>query len=179
MNTMKIRRLSGPRAVASVVVAVTVMLAMTGCEQHPATYSVAEARKQDEVTLDLAEEMLAVTGGHESWTDVSTHEAVPEEVAFTAINACSNRTVMGPTNGVGQAQELYVQLNDPQPKTQVLEELRMVWTRYGLTHEDVEEDRVHVTGDGPSPELFVQWSPVSDSERTRFSVIIRSVCERD
>ncbi|MBF4621251.1 hypothetical protein [Clavibacter sp. VKM Ac-2542] len=156
----------------------TVMLALTSCGQHPTTYSVAEARKQDAATLDLAQELLAVTGGNEAWTDVSTHEPVPEEVGFTGIDVCSNRTVMGPTNDVGQAQELYVQLDEPQPKAQVLEELRTVWTRHGLTHEDLAEDGVDVTGDGPSPQLLVQWAPQSDPERARFSIIIRSVCER-
>jgi hypothetical protein len=177
MGTMTIRSQSRARFVASVVVAVTVTLALTSCEEHPATYSAADAREQDAVTLDLAEELLATTGGNDAWTDVSTCEAVPEDVVFTGIEVCSSRTVMGPTGDVGQAQELYVQLNEPQPKTRVLEDLRMVWESYGLTHEDAEEDLIHVTGDGPSPELYVRWAPESDSERARFGIIIRSACE--
>jgi hypothetical protein len=43
MDSMTIRRRSGPRAVASVAVAVAVMLAVTSCEQPPATCSAAEA----------------------------------------------------------------------------------------------------------------------------------------
>ncbi|AJW78999.1 hypothetical protein [Clavibacter michiganensis] len=175
---MTILRRSRPRVVASVAIAVSVTLAVAGCVQIPRTYPAAGAREQDAATLDLAEELLATQGGAAAWTDVSTREAVPESVAFTGIEVCSDRTVMGPTGDAGQAQELYVQPDEPQPQAQVLEELRTVWMRHGLTHEDVDDDQVHVTGDGPSPELYVTWSPLQDPRLARLSIIIRSVCER-